>query len=101
MYCVHPFVAQEHSVALARLVNFVMHWLVCTLTFLHRCVLCIEHGFAEKEIFKRTDVQVIGISPDPVPKQKQFVESQKLTVRCLEILKRYSPADCCVYSTLS
>jgi peroxiredoxin Q/BCP len=36
-------------------------------------------ALVEKEIFKRTDVQVIGISPDPVPKQKQFVESQKLT----------------------
>ncbi|KAG1879153.1 thioredoxin-like protein [Suillus subluteus] len=36
-------------------------------------------ALVEKEIFKRTDVQVIGISPDPVPKQKQFVESQSLT----------------------
>ncbi|KAG2153010.1 thioredoxin-like protein [Suillus bovinus] len=36
-------------------------------------------ALVEKEIFKRTDVQVIGISPDPVPKQKRFVESQNLT----------------------
>lgn len=36
-------------------------------------------ALVEKEIFKQTDVQVIGISPDPVPKQKQFAESQNLT----------------------
>lgn len=36
-------------------------------------------ALVEKEIFKRTNVQVIGISPDPVPKQKKFVESQNLT----------------------
>ncbi|KAG2096537.1 thioredoxin-like protein [Suillus discolor] len=36
-------------------------------------------ALVEKEIFKRTDVQVIGISSDPVPKQKRFVESQNLT----------------------
>ncbi|KAG2359635.1 hypothetical protein BDR07DRAFT_1336516 [Suillus spraguei] len=35
-------------------------------------------ALVEKEIFKRTDVQVIGISPDPVSKQKQFAESQNL-----------------------
>lgn len=36
-------------------------------------------ALVEKGIFKQTDVQVIGISPDPVPKQKQFAESQNLT----------------------
>ncbi|KAG1743321.1 thioredoxin-like protein [Suillus paluster] len=36
-------------------------------------------ALVEKEIFKRTNVQVIGISPDSVPKQKQFVESHNLT----------------------
>ncbi|KAG0700455.1 thioredoxin-like protein [Suillus ampliporus] len=36
-------------------------------------------ALVENAIFKRTEVQVIGISPDPVPKQKQFVESQHLT----------------------
>ncbi|KAG1822556.1 peroxiredoxin Q, partial [Suillus subaureus] len=36
-------------------------------------------ALVEKDIFRRTGVQVIGISPDPVPKQKQFAESQNLT----------------------
>lgn len=45
-------------------------------------------ALVEKEIFKRTDVQVIGISPDPVPKQKQFVESQNLTYPVLSDEKR-------------
>ena len=35
----------------------------------------------DNEIFKQTDVQVIGISSDPVPKQKRIVENQNLTVR--------------------
>lgn len=40
-------------------------------------------ALVEKEIFKRTDVQVIGISPDPVSKQKQFAESQNLNYTVL------------------
>ena len=35
---------------------------------------------AGREIFKHSKVQVIGISADPVNKQKEFVEKQKLTV---------------------
>jgi hypothetical protein len=35
---------------------------------------------SEKEVFKSSQIQVIGISPDPVDKQKDFVEKQKLTV---------------------
>ena len=33
-----------------------------------------------KETFKSSKVKVIGISSDPVEKQKEFVEKQKLTV---------------------
>lgn len=35
----------------------------------------------ERESFKTTKAQVIGISSDPVEKQKEFVEKNKLTVR--------------------
>lgn len=35
---------------------------------------------AEKDTFKPGKVQIIGISPDPVEKQKLFVEKEKLTV---------------------
>ena len=35
----------------------------------------------EKDLFKQSKVKVIGISADPVGKQKEFVEKQKLTVR--------------------
>jgi len=31
------------------------------------------------EVFRSTQVQVIGVSPDPVEKQKKFVEEQKVT----------------------
>ncbi|KAH9854753.1 thioredoxin-like protein [Lenzites betulinus] len=34
---------------------------------------------AENDLFKRTKVDVVGISPDPVGKQKAFAEKQKLT----------------------
>ncbi|KAG1749287.1 thioredoxin-like protein [Suillus lakei] len=54
-------------------------------------------ALVEKEIFKRTDVQVIGISPDPVPKQKQFVESQNLTVSCLENSERHATRSTFAY----
>lgn len=40
---------------------------------------------SEKESFKTTQAQVIGISSDPVEKQKEFVTKNKLTVRTLEI----------------
>ena len=35
-------------------------------------------------MFKRTQVEIVGVSSDPVDKQKEFVEKQKLTVsvRC-------------------
>jgi peroxiredoxin Q/BCP len=36
-------------------------------------------AIAEKDTFKPGKVQIIGISPDPVDKQKAFVEKQKLT----------------------
>ena len=37
----------------------------------------------ERESFKTTQAQVIGISSDPVEKQKEFVDKHKLTVRRL------------------
>ncbi|KAH8114361.1 thioredoxin-like protein [Phellopilus nigrolimitatus] len=36
-------------------------------------------ALSEEEIFKTTNVSVIGVSPDPVEKQKKFVEKQGLT----------------------
>ncbi|KIK18337.1 hypothetical protein PISMIDRAFT_684211 [Pisolithus microcarpus 441] len=36
-------------------------------------------ALAENEIFKRSDVQVIGISADPVEKQKSFVQKNRLS----------------------
>lgn len=36
--------------------------------------------YADNELFKRTKVEIVGISSDPVDKQKAFVEKQKLTV---------------------
>jgi len=36
-------------------------------------------ALAEKEVFKRSNVQIVGVSPDNVKKQKEFVEKQKLT----------------------
>ncbi|KAG9315653.1 thioredoxin-like protein [Chiua virens] len=36
-------------------------------------------ALAEKEIFKRSEVLVIGVSSDPVEKQKAFVEKHKLS----------------------
>jgi len=38
-----------------------------------------RNAIAEKDIFKPGKVQIIGISPDPVEKQKAFVEKEKLT----------------------
>ena len=34
-----------------------------------------------REAFKSSKVLVVGVSADPVEKQKEFVEKQKLTVR--------------------
>ncbi|EIN12837.1 peroxiredoxin Q [Punctularia strigosozonata HHB-11173 SS5] len=52
-------------------------------------------ALAEKDVFKSSQLQVIGISPDPVDKQKEFVEKQKLTFPILsdsngEARKAYS-----------
>lgn len=38
-------------------------------------------GVPEKESFSSAKVEIVGISPDPVDKQRLFVEKQKLTVR--------------------
>ena len=35
----------------------------------------------DEEAFKSSHIEVIGISPDPVAKQKEFAEKQKITVR--------------------
>ncbi|KAF8817025.1 peroxiredoxin Q [Phlegmacium glaucopus] len=39
----------------------------------------IRDAIAEKDTFKPGKVQIIGISPDPLEKQKAFVEKEKLT----------------------
>ncbi|EJF63383.1 AhpC-TSA-domain-containing protein [Dichomitus squalens LYAD-421 SS1] len=36
-------------------------------------------ALAEKDLFKRTKVEIVGVSSDAVDKQKTFVEKQKLT----------------------
>ncbi|KAH9936267.1 peroxiredoxin Q [Fomitopsis serialis] len=36
-------------------------------------------ALAAKELYKRTKVEIVGVSKDPVEKQKAFVEKQKLT----------------------
>ncbi|EJC97896.1 peroxiredoxin Q [Fomitiporia mediterranea MF3/22] len=36
-------------------------------------------ALSEEEIFRSTNIEVIGISPDPVEKQKKFVEKNNLT----------------------
>ncbi|KJA16916.1 hypothetical protein HYPSUDRAFT_46821 [Hypholoma sublateritium FD-334 SS-4] len=36
-------------------------------------------AIAEKDTFKPGSVEIVGISPDPVEKQKKFVEKEKLT----------------------
>ena len=46
----------------------------------HWCVLN-SAGPPDNELFKRTKVEVVGVSADPVDKQKAFVDKQKLTVR--------------------
>ena len=38
---------------------------------------------SENEIYKRSDVLVVGVSSDTVEKQKAFVEKNKLPVRFL------------------
>jgi peroxiredoxin Q/BCP len=45
-------------------------------------------AIAEKDTFKAGRVQIIGISPDPVEKQKQFVEKEKLTYPVLSDLNK-------------
>ena len=35
----------------------------------------------DKELFKRSKVEIVGVSSDAVDKQKTFVDKQKLTVR--------------------
>ncbi|KAJ8501911.1 hypothetical protein ONZ51_g298 [Trametes cubensis] len=44
-------------------------------------------ALAEKDLFKRTKVEIVGISSDPVDKQKEFVEKQKLTYPVLSDAK--------------
>ncbi|THH11029.1 hypothetical protein EW145_g937 [Phellinidium pouzarii] len=44
-------------------------------------------SLSEEGVFKATNVQVIGVSPDPVEKQKKFVEKQNLTYPVLSDVK--------------
>lgn len=73
-----------------------MHFLVCnqiivaSLSFVHRRLFLIvpivnftsrRHNIAEKEIYKSSHVEIVGISPDPAEKQKEFVKKQNVPVR--------------------
>ena len=40
----------------------------------------IKSSHVEDKDFKEADVDIIGVSPDPVSKQKEFVEKHGLTV---------------------
>ena len=44
---------------------------------------CQLQSLSEMEAFKEANVQIVGVSPDPVEKQKVFVKKHKLTVSCL------------------
>ncbi|KAI8986102.1 AhpC-TSA-domain-containing protein [Trametes punicea] len=44
-------------------------------------------ALAEDDLFKKTNVEIVGISPDPVDKQKEFVEKEKLTYPVLSDAK--------------
>ncbi|KAI0770347.1 peroxiredoxin Q, partial [Fomes fomentarius] len=44
-------------------------------------------ALAEKDLFKRTKVEIVGVSSDPVDKQKAFVDKQKLTYPVLSDAK--------------
>lgn len=44
---------------------------------------------AGKEVFKTSKALVVGVSADPVEKQKEFVEKQKLTVRSVVHIDPY------------
>ncbi|KAF7978508.1 hypothetical protein HWV62_45669 [Athelia sp. TMB] len=41
---------------------------------------CQFQAMTEKENFKRSGVLVVGVSPDPVDRQRAFVEKQKISV---------------------
>jgi thioredoxin-dependent peroxiredoxin len=43
---------------------------------------CQLQALSEKETFKRANVQIVGVSADPVEKQEAFVKKHKLTVSC-------------------
>lgn len=60
-----------------------------TLSSLTRSIITLPTS--EKEIYKTSQVEVIGISPDPVQKQKGFVEKQKVPVRVRLHPPCYSP----------
>lgn len=55
---------------------------VCCLFPRNRHTPLIFH-VSENEIYKRSDVLVVGVSSDPVEKQKAFVERNKLPVKFL------------------
>lgn len=40
----------------------------------------LRDALADKEVFKRTNVKIVGVSPDSVDKQKAFVEKHKVLV---------------------
>jgi len=46
-----------------------------------------KDALSEKDVFKSTKIGVVGVSPDPVEKQKQFVEKHSLTYPVLSDTK--------------
>lgn len=83
--------SQDLTAAHSKHVNSEMHWQVCLMIPLagwtqedspHICT-------AEKDLFKRSKVQVVGVSPDAVDKQKVFVDKQKLTVILLALKSKF------------
>lgn len=55
----------------------------------------------EKDVFKDDRALVIGVSPDPVEKQKLFVEKEKLTVSDFSVVSKHAAPDIIFFFTVS
>ena len=66
-----------------------------------REIACSNHRVSENEIYKRSDVLVVGVSSDPVDKQKAFVEKNNLPVRFLPRERSWRDDAHWSHSTLS
>lgn len=80
--CAHSWLIQGHTDAPNKHASLGMPWLVSHVQYFE--TLQAESVFLKvatgKVNFSPDKVQVIGISPDPVEKQKSFVEKEKSTV---------------------